>query len=146
MVHFYLPPGQWLGEGKLQFHASKEVFHFFTRWEVSSVTEGGIILATQEVQMKDAPAEKMVNRFQFLETGVDCFKVILENEQIGLAQGVGYLKENLIGWEFRGDPEFEGFETYRRQSDQEYLFHAEYFSSEQFRSIINGRIWQKIIS
>ena len=53
----------------------------------------------------------------------------------------------MIAWEFRV-PEigFEGFETYEKQPDDTYLMHAEYATDDQLRTVIKGKIWQKIAS
>jgi hypothetical protein len=48
-----------------------------------------------------------------------------------------------IAWEFRNNEEFQGFEVYELQENGDYMLHAEYSTSEDFRTIIDGRVWQK---
>jgi hypothetical protein len=38
---------------------------------------------------------------------------------------------------------FEGFEFYEKQDDKNYLMRAEYATTDQFRTLIQGRLWQK---
>jgi hypothetical protein len=48
----------------------------------------------------------------------------------------------MIAWEFReNDLNFEGFETYHLQEDGSYTMHAEYVTSDQFRTQIDGKLW-----
>jgi hypothetical protein len=76
---------------------------------------------------------------------LDSFAIELENQALGKIVGGGVINDKVIGWEFRM-PElgFEGFEFYERQEDDSYLMHAEYTTSDQFRTLIKGRVWQPI--
>ncbi|NGX57163.1 MAG: hypothetical protein K940chlam3_00046 [Chlamydiae bacterium] len=144
---FFLCPGEWLGEGKIGFSASDEELQFYTHWNI--LDSGDVQLGqknvrcTQEVEMQDAADEKMFNRFHFTEIGIQSFKILLENEQIGTVFGEGIIEKDKVAWEFRGHPHIEGFEVYTLGENGEYEFHAEYISPEGYRSIINGRIWKK---
>jgi hypothetical protein len=144
---FIMIPGEWLGEGKISFSASDDEMNFYTRWQVSKNGDESLgvrnLRCTQEVEMQGGADEKMFNRFHFTEIGTKEFKVLLENDQIGSVFGEGILENGKIAWEFRGNPNIEGFEVYELQENGEYSFHAEYISSEGYRSIIDGRIWKK---
>ena len=54
---------------------------------------------------------------------------------------VGVYEKDKIAWEFQSEL-FHGFEVYEQKSASEYTLHAEY-SSDDFRTIIKGRIWSK---
>ncbi len=144
---FIFSPGEWLGEGKIGFSASDDELRFYTRWLVSEKGDESLgvknVRCTQEVEMQGGADEKMFNRFHFTEIGTKEFKVLLENDQIGAVFGEGILEKGKLAWEFRGNPNIEGFEVYEFQENGEYSFHAEYISPEGYRSIIDGRIWKK---
>lgn len=147
MKHFIFQEGKWLGEGKIGFSASEEEIHFFTRWTIEPSKKGGSglsIRCVQEVEMREGASDKMVNRFFFSEIEKNSFTVTLENEQFGSVKGTGIIEPDKIAWEFRGHPHIEGFEVYQQGKEGEWLFHAEYVSPEQYRSIINGKIWKKV--
>jgi hypothetical protein len=67
----------------------------------------------------------------------------LENELLGKVKGAGVIDEKTIAWEFHGTGGLEGFEVYELQDNGDYMMHAEYSSPDQFRTIIDGRIWKK---
>jgi hypothetical protein len=68
----------------------------------------------------------------------------LENQALGKITGKGLINEKVIAWEFRvEDIGFEGFELYEKQDDLTYLMRAEYATSDQFRTLIQGRVWQQ---
>jgi len=71
------------------------------------------------------------------------FKIELESEQINKSVGSGLIDEKTIAWEFRSSEGMEGFEVYELQENGDYMFHAEYASLGQFRTIVDGRIWRK---
>ena len=37
---------------------------------------------------------------------------------------------------------FEGFEFYEKQKDDSYLMRAEYSTTDQYRTLIIGKIWE----
>jgi hypothetical protein len=61
-------------------------------------------------------------------------------ERIG---GKGIIDSAKIAWEIRGKDDFEGFELYELIAGGDYKVHAEYASTDQFRTIINGLIWRR---
>lgn len=138
---FIFEPGTWIGEGKVAFSASPEEIKFYTRWSVDKLKKGSIT-CSQEVELHGID-EKVNNAFELKEIEAHSFLMILENELIGEAQGKGVISEETIAWEVKGPDNFQGYEVYERQVDGEYLFHAEYTSDDQYRTIINGRIWKK---
>jgi hypothetical protein len=138
---FIFTPGLWLGEGKISFSASHEFLKFYTKWEITEETPG-IMTAVQVVEMQGVE-EKVVNVFTFKDITPTSFTVLLENNVIGSMTGTGLRNEHVIAWEFRGQTAFEGFEVYEQQESGDYFLHAEYGSSDQFRTIVEGLIWRK---
>lgn len=136
---FIFQPGRWIGSGKISFSASPEQIRFYTSWELDNLQEG-MICARQRVEM-DA-SEEVSNRFTFYDISAEKFKLSLESELIGMINGHGIIDKTTIAWEFRGGGGIEGFEVYELQDSGDYLLHAEY-SSDLFRTIIDGRIWRK---
>ena len=71
------------------------------------------------------------------------FSIDLENQALGKITGNGLINDKVIAWEFRvEDIGFDGFEFYEEQPDNSYLMHAEYATSDQFRTLIQGKVWQ----
>ncbi len=140
--HPFFTPGAWLGEGKIRLSMVEEELGFFTRWNISQDAEKNIE-GVQEIQVKGL-SDIMFNQFVFFDILHDKFKIKLENQALGKVEGTGILTDNLIAWEFRA-PEmgFEGFEFYEKQPDNSYLMRAEYATTDQFRTIIQGKVWQQ---
>lgn len=136
---FIFSPGIWVGEGKITFSASSEVINFFTRWETSS--KESEMFSTQQVQMQDIE-DKVINYFRFFDIAKTSFSVELENDLVGSVIGKGIISANELAWEFRGHASFEGFEVYCLKKEGDYSVHAEFSSPEQFRTIIEGRVWR----
>lgn len=142
---FILNPGIWLGEGKISFSASSEQIPFSTRWTIQGEEEHdgkGKISCLQEVEMRDG-SEKLKNNITLSDITTTSFIVELANEMVGKVTGKGVIDSKTIAWELREKSGFEGFEVYELQDNGEYFFHAEYASTENFRTIIDGRIWKK---
>jgi hypothetical protein len=139
---FILTPSQWLGEGKIVLNMVEEELAFFTRWNVSDKDPAGLIECVQEIQVKGL-SDIMMNQFIFTNVSQNSFTIELENQALGKIVGTGVINDKVIGWEFRM-PElgFEGFEFYEKQPDNSYMMHAEYSTSDQFRTLIKGRVWQ----
>ncbi len=139
---FILQPSAWIGEGKILLNMVEENLGFFTRWSVSHPDASGKIECVQEVQIKGL-SEVMFNQFTFFDLTPNSFVVELENQALGRVQGKGLINSQVIAWEFRV-PElgFEGFEFYEKQPDNSYQMRAEYASSDQFRTLIQGKVWQ----
>ncbi len=138
---FIFAPGIWLGEGVVTFTASPETLSFATKWEVRELSNQEII-AVQQVEMRGIN-DKVVNRFRIFDITPTNFAIELKNELVGSVVGKGLYDEIQIGWEFLGHPDFQGFEVYRETSDQEYSLHAEFSSSDDYRTVVHGRIWKK---
>jgi hypothetical protein len=140
---FILDPSQWLGEGKIRLNMVDEELGFVTRWNVGNRDDRGRIESVQEVQVKGV-ADVMFNQFSFFDITPTQFSVELENQALGRVIGNGIINDKVIAWEFRVlELGFEGFEFYEKQDDGKYLMRAEYCTSDQFRTIINGTIWKK---
>ncbi len=85
----------------------------------------------------------MRNELTFFDFTDNKFSVEMENLNIGRVVGCGVYDEKVIAWEFRdNDLNFEGFETYHFQSDGSYSMHAEYVTADQFRTQIEGTLYQ----
>jgi len=139
---FILSPSSWLGEGKIKLSMVDEELGFFTRWNVSNRDPTGKIECIQEIQVKGV-SDIMHNQFAFFDLTPVAFNVELENQALGKVIGSGIINEKVIGWEFRiADLGFEGFEFYEKQEDESYLMHAEYATTDQFRTVIQGKIWR----
>ena len=143
---FILKPGHWLGEGKITLSMMEEnELAFFTRWKVPLADETGRIDALQEIQISGL-SDVMHNQFAFYDLSRQSFCIELENQSIGKVVGQGLINKEIIGWEFRlGHLGFEGFEFYEAADQPDtYLMHAEYSTSDDFRTVIHGKIWKKL--
>lgn len=138
---FIFIPSIWLGEGKISFSSSHDFIKFYTKWQITQ-EKPGIMKAIQTVEMQGID-EQLINEFTFTDLKPLTFSVTLENNIVGIISGTGLRDTHLIGWEFRGQMTFEGFEVYEQQENGDYFLHAEYGSPEQYRTIIEGLIWRK---
>lgn len=138
---FILSPGKWVGEGKISFSASSENLRFYTRWLIGDADKGSIT-CSQEVEMP-GNEPNMINNFVFSNVTTSSFAVELENDVLGKVKGTGIIDQKTVAWEFHGGGGLEGFEVYELQDNGDYMLHAEYASPDQFRTIIDGRIWLK---
>ena len=142
---FLFEEGQWVGEGKISFSATPSFLKFYTRWVIQherQEPERSTIRCTQQIEMQ-GDQDQISNQFIISTINDQSFNVELQNELIGYVSGTGIIDPQKIAWEFRGHPNFEGFEVYELQENGDYMFHAEYSSPDQFRSTIDGRIWEK---
>jgi len=138
---FILKPNTWVGEGKINLNMVEENLIFFTKWIVNKNDSIGKIAAVQEIQV-DGISDNMKNELSFYDFSSKSFNVEMENVSIGKVVGYGVYDNKLIAWEFRDNElNFEGYETYHLQKDGSYLMHAEYVTTDQFRTQIEGRIW-----
>ena len=140
---FILAPGCWLGEGKIRLNMVDEELAFYTRWNIAQKDTNGKIESTQEIQVKGM-SDLMINQFAFFDLSGSKFILELENHALGRINGTGLVSEKVIAWEFRiPDLGFEGIEFYELQSDGSYFMRAEYATSDQFRTVIEGRLWEQ---
>jgi hypothetical protein len=138
---FIKKASSWIGEGNISLNMVEEDLNFYTKWKVSEADPLGKIQATQEIQIGGI-SENMKNVLTFFDFTDKGFSVEMENLNIGRVLGRGVFDNRIIAWEFRdNDLNFEGFETYYLQDDGSYLVHAEYVTSDQFRTQMEGRIW-----
>ncbi len=138
---FLFTPGRWIGEGRITFSSSPEYLRFYTGWNVGKSTPPAVEWQ-QEVEM-EGESESLVNSFSFTDITPTSFTIQLKNSLVGKVTGTGVIDPKTIAWEFRGQEHFEGFEVYELQDNGDYMLHAEYASPDQFRTIIDGRIWKK---
>ncbi len=135
-----------MGEGKITFSTSPEHLRFYTKWTVEEKDGGGVIESLQEVEM-EGNDERLKNAFTFHFTDLPpkAFSVQFSNDLLGVVAGKGLVDGCTIAWEFRGHPEFEGFEVYELQDNGDYMLHVEYLSTDKFRTVIDGRVWKKSV-
>ncbi|MFI5334674.1 MAG: hypothetical protein ACHQT8_05880 [Chlamydiales bacterium] len=138
---FIFSPCAWIGDGKIQLNMVDEELGFVTKWTVSERDPTGKIQCVQEIQVKGL-SDVMHNEFSISNLTANNFSIEMENPAIGKIMGTGLISPAVIGWEFRV-PEigFEGFEFYEKQDDGSYLMRAEYASSDQYRTLIRGKVW-----
>jgi len=140
---FIFAAGNWIGEGKITLNMIEDELIFNTNWAVQSKDFGGKISCSQDIQIHGL-SENMRNDLTFYNVGPKEFCVDMENQNVGRIVGAGVYDEKQIAWEFRNnDMEFEGFETYTLQADGTYHMHGEYVTTDQFRTKIEARIWQR---
>lgn len=139
--HFIFVPSQWIGEGKISFSSSPENLHFYTKWIISPIASQAIH-CQQKVETQGS-SDQMLNHFKIFEVTVNSFKIELKNDLVGSIEGQGVIEAKTVAWEFRGNNQIEGFEVYEQQDNGDYLVHAEYASFDQFRTIIDGRLWKR---
>lgn len=139
---FIFDTAQWIGEGKITFSSSPEHLHFYTKWMIAPLTNG-IIHCQQKVETQGND-DQVINDFSISDLTSTNFKIELQNEHVGKVYGQGIIDDKTIAWEFRGNNQIEGFEVYELQDNGDYMVHAEYSSTDQFRTIIDGRIWKKL--
>jgi hypothetical protein len=139
--HFIFSPGRWVGEGRITFSSSPDCLRFYTKWSIESIMNESIF-SEQRVEMEGGE-EHTINQFVFSNIGKESFLIELTNNLLGTIKGKGVMDEKTLAWEFRGNPDFEGFEVYELQENGDYMLHAEYASTDQFRTVIDGRIWMK---
>jgi hypothetical protein len=142
--HFLLTPSAWLGQGKIQLNMVSEELAFFTRWNAENADGNGRIECLQEIQVKGL-SDIMHNDFLIYNLNANGeFSIDLENQALGKVTGTGLINEKVIAWEFRIEEiGFEGFELYEKQDENNYLMRAEYATSDQFRTLIQGRLWKQ---
>lgn len=139
---FIFKPGIWIGEGKIAFSASPESVRFYTKWVIEPLKKGEIG-AEQQVEMQGSEPNTKT-QFRFYNITPTTFSLELDNETLGRIVGTGVIDPKTIAWEFHTQVEgLEGFEVYELQDNGDYMLHAEYASTDQFRTIIDGRIWKK---
>jgi hypothetical protein len=143
---FLLTPSTWIGQGKIQLNMIAEELVFFTRWDVGIADPSGRIESTQEIQVKGL-SDIMHNQFAMYDFTSGTFLIDLENQALGRIVGKGVMSEKVIAWEFRVEEmAFDGFEFYEKIDDKNYLMRAEYATSDQFRTVIEGKVWQQLPS
>ncbi|MBM3198791.1 MAG: hypothetical protein FJZ58_06015 [Chlamydiae bacterium] len=140
---FIFTPGVWLGEGTIFLSMVKESLAFFTRWRVLPKDDQGQVVCLQEIQVKGL-SDVMVNRFVFLDIVPTAFHIVMDNHAIGRVNGLGIIRSEMIGWEFREqEMGFEGFEFYEKQSDDLYHMHGEFATLDDLRTQVHGKIWHQ---
>jgi hypothetical protein len=137
---FLFQPSRWVGEGKITFSTSPDHLRFYTRWIIEEGTSS-FSQCVQSVEIQGG-VQSLQNLFFTSNVTLTSFEIEINNELVGKVNGKGVIDDKTIAWEFRGGP-LEGFEVYELQENGDYMVHAEYSSADQFRTIIDGRIWKK---
>lgn len=144
---FLFSQSDWIGQGKLTFSHSAGHLRFYTKWIIQKQKDG-FIHAEQHIE-QEGESDRLFNSFTIASIAEGAFEITLSNELMGTVHGHGIIDAKTIAWEFKrkaeGEDEtaFEGFEVYELQDNGDYMLHAEYLSANSFRTIIDGRIWQK---
>lgn len=138
---FLIKPGIWVGEGRMVFTSSPEQIKYYTKWTITPILDNNITVK-QQVEMQGVD-EHVNNQLQFTFLNDNTFLVKIDNELFGNVVGKGVIDPKTIAWEFRGKGAFEGLEVYELQENGDYLLHGEYTSTDQHRTIVDGRIWKK---
>lgn len=138
---FIIKPGIWVGEGRMVFTSSPEQIKYYTKWTVSPAIEKQVNVR-QQVEMQGVE-EHVNNALIFTLINDTSFVIQIENELFGNVIGKGIIGPKTIAWEFRGTGAFEGLEVYELQESGDYMVHGEYTSTDQHRTIVDGRIWKK---
>ena len=138
---FIFSPGSWCGEGKIILNMVEEELIFNTNWAVQNKDFAGKVCCAQDIQIQGL-SENMRNELSFYDFQAKTFSVDMENPNVGRIVGTGVYDEKMIGWDFRNnDMNFEGYETYHMQPDGSYRMKGEYVTNDQFRTLIEARIW-----
>jgi hypothetical protein len=141
---FLFSPSSWIGQGKIKLNMVAEELIFFTRWNIGNKDEKGRIECIQEIQVKGL-TDVMHNQFAMYDFSSGGFTIDLENQALGKVIGKGVINEKIIAWEFRVDEMgFDGYEFYEKIDDKNYMMRAEYATSDQFRTVIEGKVWQQL--
>ncbi len=141
---FLLTPSSWLGQGNIQLNMVAEELAFVTKWSIGNPDSEGRIECIQEIQVKGL-SDIMHNQFNIFDLNNGEFQIELENQALGKITGKGLINEKVIAWEFRiEEMGFEGFEFYEMQDEQTYLMRAEYATADQFRTVIQGKVWKQL--
>lgn len=141
---FLFTSSEWIGQGKLTFSHLAGHMRFYTKWIFEKKDQE--IKAEQQIE-QEGENDKLFNLYRITLNTPTTFSIELNNDLIGNVDGHGIIAAKTIAWEFRnkrGDNNnlFEGFEVYEFQENGDYMLHAEYCSGN-YRTIIDGRIWQK---
>lgn len=139
---FIFSPGTWIGEGRVSFSTSPEQLRFYTKWTINPITESSVISCLQQVEVQDSN-DSVFNKINISHIKGPDFSITLENSLITTVNGKGVIDPKVIAWEYRGNKDFEGFEVYQLQENGDYMLHAEYSSTDEYRTVIDGRIWKK---
>jgi hypothetical protein len=143
---FLLSPSSWIGQGQIKLNMISEELVFFTRWDIGVPDLAGRVESVQEIQVKGL-SDIMHNQFALYDFSSGNFAIDLENQALGKIIGKGVINDKVIAWEFRVEEiGFDGFEFYEKIDDKNYLMRAEYATSDQFRTVIEGKIWQQVAS
>lgn len=140
---FIFSPGVWLGEGKITFKGSPSSLRFYSKWEMGYIPGTSDLLAKQTIEIENVE-EKVITHYRFSDKVDSSFIIHLESESIGQVSGKGVVDFKTIAWEFHS-AELEGFEVYEKLKNDEYRLHAEFSSIPQYRTTIEGKIWQKTV-
>lgn len=139
--NFIFSAGTWSGEGKILLNMVEEELIFNTNWSVQSKDFTGKVSCSQAIQIQGL-SENMRNELTFYDFQGKNFLVDMENQNVGRIVGTGVYDDKTIAWEFRNkDMNFEGYETYTLQEDGSYLMKGEYVTSDQFRTLIEAKIY-----
>ena len=141
---FISEPCQWMGEGKIVLSMVEEQLPFSTSWNVLNKNDKGKIECSQGMHIQGF-SDPMSNNITFFDFKNNSFKVEMNNPNVGTVIGTGVYDDKIIAWEFKNNElKFEGYELYLLQEDNSYSMQGEYITADQFRTHIEGKIWQNL--
>ncbi len=139
MHPFLFQQGTWLGVGELQISGSAEALPIFTRWEVEAMRKKR--LSCKQVVEIPSAHHKGINYYRLTLLTTNEFEIELRNELLH-TKGHGLITDNAITWKYEDKETLKGEETFTLQTNDEYLFRANFFSAVQQETHINGKIWK----
>lgn len=145
MKPFLFFSGRWVGEGSVELSDLQEKIPFQMEWNITSFEEH--TLAIQEIRFL-GHSESIVNHFSFSALQEDTFDVLLDNDLVSQAQGIGAVrvmpskKGVWFGWEFHDlEAGLDGYEWYEMDGST-IVMGADYSTSDGLRSTLWGKIWK----
>ncbi|MCX6994796.1 MAG: hypothetical protein NTY13_03085 [Chlamydiae bacterium] len=130
---FFKNSSTWLGQGLITLRGIRAPVPFYTRWIIKEKIK-------QEVEIK-GHIEKQINIYSISEELV----VTLENAEIGLWQGIGQVKGNILLWELTSeDQSLKGEEYFIQLENGRIQTNAYFRDSEGIYTFVKGEIWEVI--
>lgn len=126
-------PSIWLGQGFIHMRSIAEPVRYFTRWTIADEI-------TQEVEI-DGLAIKQVTVYTISPD----LKITLENEDLGLWEGVGIIDEHHFSWRLSSND--------KSLTSEEHFYHLEngriktraiFSDSDGPYTVVEGELWQKM--
>lgn len=142
---FLTQSANWLGEGEVTLNLVEEPMKFYSRWSVT-VGANKEVECLQQIEIVGM-ADHVHNLFSFNFSKGDEIYVQMENNAIGRVKAKGLCDDKVVAWEYENPlGGFGGYELYKKEDDNTYLFRCEFLTKEQLRSHIQGKMWLDSLS